>query len=1341
MKKMTLLFTLALCLNAAAQKPGSPLAKIWQQSLPFITNYATDEYKAAFQNWALVQGNNGIMYAANNSGVLEYDGVTWQLIPTTEGNPVRSLAKDAGGRIYVGGSGEVGYLAENNQNKMIFHSLKNKLSRADWNFGNVWFTFADKGSVYFVCDLHILEFTGGKFKVWKSDIGTLGFAWLVNGSLYVSVSEKGLYRKEKDALKLAEGGETFKGMGLTTLLPFEGKKLLATGLSKEFYIYDGATLAPLMKDGQRVRIRDAVYHSVQLSNGDYALATTGSGFYLMQRDGTIRNNICRKEGLSSDAVYAVFEDAERDLWLATDNGISRLEISSPLRVLNENHGLDENPMDIEVFNDKLFTTNSKGLFELNSLSSQGISKPYFQKIAGIDNLTMHCQTFGNELIVSNYDGVFVFNANGSRSQIAKENVVRVEEARSAQVPTHLLVGLEGNGLTELLLKDGKWVQGGRRDDMKFYSESFARAADGTVFINSRRNGIYEIAWQTPGAVHSLADPFKLIHHGPENGLSSNKIRWLERVGNTVYASTDEAMHRFNPVRRAFEVDSVLTAGVAQYKGGWINEIVAGRDGTMWFTLYHNYQSQIFEYAQSKLQRLPVSGRLSDALISKVHDNGDGFMVFGSNKWLVLFDKNLETGVAKPFRTLIRRISIDQDSSVHFRGTSPEMAYGHRLRFQFALPSYDLSTKNQFQYFLEGFHDHWSAWSGESFVDFTNLPEGNYVFRVRGKDVYGSAGEDAVLAFTVLPPWYRTWWAFAIYAMLLGGMAVTLVRFREKKLKMEKLVLENTVRERTEKIMLQTEELKEMDRLKSRFFANISHEFRTPLTLILAPLEEELSKKPAAEQDKLLIMKRYANRLLELVNQLLNLSKLEAGKMELQIQKGELRQFLSVLSSSFDSLAQHKEIAFEKAIAVPEGPFWFDPDKLEKVIINLLSNAFKFTPAGGSVKIAAHITDKAGKPVLQVSVSDTGRGIAQEEQEKVFESFYQARQTVENQDGGTGLGLAFAQELVKLHKGNISLQSEVGKGSVFKVEVPVSKEGYKADQILENEPLHDILPAIGQASHVPGEPAAKDTRKGRQAASNAAAQETVLIVEDNAELRNYIGSLLEGQYTVFKAPDGAEALACARKMLPSLIISDLMMPRMDGIEFTASIKSDERTSHIPVILLTAKSGQESRIDGLKTGADDYLTKPFSVEELMVRVRNLIDLRKKLAERYRERIRVHVTSSEEMSLDDKFLMRAKEIVEANMEDVLFSVEKMAEEMSLSRTQLLRKLKALTGLAPNDFIRDLRLQKAAEMIRRKADTITQIGYAVGFNDQSYFSKSFKKEFGETPTEYAARVSQKED
>ncbi|WP_188928088.1 hybrid sensor histidine kinase/response regulator transcription factor [Dyadobacter endophyticus] len=1346
MKRIILLFALAMGPDVAAQSPESPLARIWQQSLPFITNYSTNEYKAAFQNWALAQGENGVIYAANNSGVLEYDGVSWKLIPTTEGNPVRSLAKDSTGRIYVGGSGEVGYLAINDKNKTDFHSLKNKLNRSDWNFGNVWFTFAHNGSVYFVCDLHILEWVNGRFRVWKSDIGALGFAWLVNGALYVSTSEKGLLRKHKDGLKPVPGGEAFKGMGLSGLLPYQGNKLLAVGLSKEFFIYDGSKLEPFMRNGQRVRIRDAVYHGLRLSNGDYALATTGSGLYLMDRNGAIRSNFCRKEGVSSDAVYSVFEDAEKDLWLATDNGISRLETNSPLRILNENHGLDENPMDIEVFNNKLFTTNSKGLFELNRVPSQGLLKPYFKKIEGIDNLTMHCQVFGDELIVSNYDGVFRLDQKGNKSLLAKEHVVRVEESRQAQPPTHLLVGLEGNGLTELLFSNGKWVQGSRREDMKFYSESFARAADGTILINSRRNGIYEIAWQTPENMrsqqHTLGEEFKLIHHGPENGLSSNKIRWLERVGNTVYASTDEAMHRFNSDKRVFEVDSLITTSVAPYKGGWINEIIAGRDGTMWFTLYHNYQSHVFEYSYNRMRRLPISGRLSDALISKIHDNGDGFMLFGSNKWIVLFDRNLKISAGKSFKTLIRQISIDQDSLVSFRGRQsvPEIAYGHRLRFQFALPSYDLSNKNQFQYFLEGFHDQWSAWTEESFVDFTNLPEGNYVFRVRGRDVYGNAGAEDRLVFIVLPPWYRSWWALAIYALLLVGMAAILVRFRERKLKKEKLALEDTVRERTEKILLQTEELKEMDRLKSRFFANISHEFRTPLTLILAPLEEELAKKPPAEQGRLLIMKRYANRLLELVNQLLNLSKLEAGKMELQVQNVELRQFLSVLSSSFDSLAQHKGISFEKSVGVPEGSFWFDPDKLEKVIINLLSNAFKFTPASGLVKFEANMDEQSGRQMLCIAVSDTGRGIAPEEQKQVFESFYQARQTVENQDGGTGLGLAFARELVKLHKGDISLQSQVGKGSVFSIRIPVSKEAFDAKQIVEAGLSGYTLPSA-QAISLPLDEREENKRDASGPKSRGSAQrETVLIVEDNAELRGYMASLLENDYIIYKAPDGAEALACARKVLPSLIISDLMMPKMDGMQLTASIKSDERTSHIPVILLTAKSGQESRIDGLKTGADDYLTKPFSVEELTVRVANLIELRKKLAERYRERIRVQVTPAEEMSLDDKFLMKAKEIVEANMEDVLFSVEKMAEEMSLSRTQLLRKLKALTGLAPNDFIRDLRLQKAAEMIRQKADTITQIGYAVGFNDQSYFSKSFKKEFGETPTEYSARVSHKE-
>ncbi|MCE7064963.1 ATP-binding protein [Dyadobacter sp. CY326] len=1337
MKKLILICALASSLNLAAQKPQTPLHAIWQKSLPFITNYVTDDYKAALQNWALLQADNGIVYAANNSGVLEFDGTTWRLIKTTEGSPARSMAKTSSGRIFVGGSGEVGYLAANAQNEIVFYSLKNKLDSANWDFGNVWFTYARGNSVFFICDQYILKWDQGKFSVWKSNMGTLGFAWMIRETLYVSVSGKGLMKLEGNGLALVEGGADFKGMGLTGLLPYSDNQLLAIGLNKQFKIYDGHSLRPFAKDGKAVEIIDAVYHGVRLSNGDYALATTGSGFYLRDHSGNIKSHISRKDGLPSDAIYAAFEDAEGDVWLATDNGISRLEINAPLRILNANHGLDENPFDIEFFNGKIYATNSKGLFELNQSAGNGIAKLSFSKIKGVDNLTMHCQKIGEKLIVSNYDGVFSLDKMGKLSMIMRENVVRVEESRGNA--GHLFVGLEGPGITELLYADGQWKKGEKRTDIKAYAESFIRAANGNVFINTRRSGIFEMAWKDPAKPKTLSDSFNLIHHNVHNGLSSNTIRSMESVDGKIYVSTDHAMHRFNPAKHTFETDKVLTAGMKPYEGGWINEIVEGRDAKMWFTLYHNYQSHVFKYQNNALRKLPVSGRFSDALISKVYDSGAGITMFGSNKGIVLFDEDMQVGQNNPFKTLIRRVLINKDSLLDVSASgshNPEIEYGHDgLRFQFALPSYDLSSKNEFQYDLEGFNAHWSAWSTESMVDFTNLSEGDYVFRVRGRNVYGEVGAEARLAFTILPPWYRTWWAYAMYVLLLAGLTMLIIRIRERKLKMEKQQLENTIRERTEKIMTQTAELQEMDRVKSRFFANISHEFRTPLTLILAPLEEEIKKTPRGEREGLLIMKRYANRLVELVNQLLNLSKLEAGKMELQVAKGDLKQFLNILSSSFDSLAQHKEINFTRTIEMEEKPYWFDADKLEKIIINLLSNAFKFTPPFGTVLFNAHILMKEGRETLAVSLSDTGKGIAPDEQQRVFESFYQSRQKTDGYEGGTGLGLALVKELVKLHNGTIQLESAVGFGSVFTMEVPVSNEAFADNQLITK--VNGTLKSKISNGVIKSDETQTETI--RKIKIDQEPKDSVLIAEDNNELRDYMAILLEGQFVVHKAANGAEALEMARCVMPSLIISDLMMPVMDGIELTSQIKSDVRTSHIPVILLTAKGGQESRIDGLKTGADDYLTKPFSIEELSVRVRNLIDLRKKLAERYRERIRVQVTPSTELSIDDKFLMKAKHVVEANMEDVSFSVEKMAEEMNLGRTQLLRKMKALTGQAPTDFIRDLRLQKAAEMIRQKADTITQIGYAVGFNDQSYFSKCFKKEYGETPTEYSLRVSKK--
>ena len=531
-----------------------------------------------------------------------------------------------------------------------------------------------------------------------------------------------------------------------------------------------------------------------------------------------------------------------------------------------------------------------------------------------------------------------------------------------------------------------------------------------------------------------------------------------------------------------------------------------------------------------------------------------------------------------------------------------------------------------------------------------------------------------------------------------------------------------------------EKLKELDKLKTDFFANISHEFRTPLTLILAPLENEIKKKSSVEgKESLLLIRRSANRLLELVNQLLDISRLESGRMELHVRQSHIKKFLLVIAASFDSLAEHKQIEFVKKINLGEDQYWYDQDKVEKIIANLLSNAFKYTPSGGTVTFIADSNDGHS---IYFTVADTGPGIPEDEQAQIFTAFYQTKQSALSHHQGSGLGLSLVKELVRLYSGSISLQSVPGAGTSFHVIIPIEKTAFRTDQIFEESPEVFLLNSelISYTS--------ENQKLIKQNGPVQNGKDAILVVEDNADMREFISATLQNNdFAVFTAQDGKEGLHMALKYVPSLVLSDLMMPVMNGIELTERVKNDERTSHIPVILLTAKNEMQSKIEGLTTGADDYLTKPFSPAELLARINNLIKLRKKLAEKFRERIIVPATSSNQISLDDKFLYRVRAVVESNLPDYTFTVEKMAEEMNLSRTQLLRKLKALTGISPNDFIKDMRLKRAADMIQQRVDTITQIGYAVGFNDQSYFTKCFKKQFGLTPTDYSIQFQRKGD
>ena len=532
-------------------------------------------------------------------------------------------------------------------------------------------------------------------------------------------------------------------------------------------------------------------------------------------------------------------------------------------------------------------------------------------------------------------------------------------------------------------------------------------------------------------------------------------------------------------------------------------------------------------------------------------------------------------------------------------------------------------------------------------------------------------------------------------------------------------------------------LAEMDELKSRLFSNISHEFRTPLTLILGPIEEMLSKteKKPASRKTVKMMRRNANRLLNLVNQMLDLSKLDAGSMKLELVEGDLIKSLKLIVLSFASLAEQKKIKFSYTFPEEKWITCFDQDKLEKILNNLLSNALKFTPEGGEVKCVVKLADP-GKNLVEISIQDTGKGIPADQLDKIFDRFHQVEESYEPESAGTGIGLSLTKELVDLLHGDIKVESELEKGTIFIVQIPVGKEHLKESEYIIQEKGEITKPAIQPELEV----VAKEEGYAEDFYQETKSEEEfplVLTVEDHAEIRTHIREHLEDCFRIMEAEDGAAGLDKAIENIPDLVITDLMMPKMDGVEMCRKLKTDERTSHIPVIMLTAKASVEDRVEGLETGADAYVTKPFNIKELIVRVKNLIEQRKKLRERFSREVTLEPKDIAITSADEKFLNRAIGIIEEKMGDFEFDAQTLQQEMTLSRSQLFRKLKALTDQSITEFIRTIRLKRGAKLLEQKFGNVAQVTYEVGFNNLSYFAKCFKELFGVSPSEYVKQKS----
>lgn len=789
--------------------------------------------------------------------------------------------------------------------------------------------------------------------------------------------------------------------------------------------------------------------------------------------------------------------------------------------------------------------------------------------------------------------------------------------------------------------------------------------DGTLWGGGNGSGLFNYSPETD----------KLSFITEKDGLLSNGIMGLEGDSSGgLWLSSHRGLSHFDPsdssFRNFFREDGFLSSEFT-YKASF-----KSRDGEIILGSLHGVVSFYPEQIQS-----------SDFIPP-----------------LVLTDLNIDNAPHIPAEDALGNFHISVAEKLVLRHDQND------LSISFSSLDFSHPSRINYRFFLENMELDWRPPGTKNTAYYTNLNPGKYVFHVTGTNGDGVWNEaETKLHIHILPPWWKTPWAYIVYSLL---SVFILYMLREFELNRQHLKHQWDIKR------LETEKLKEIDQVKSRFFANISHEFRTPITLILGPVQQLLgAARSHKNREKLTGIQRNAQRLNELIEQLLDLSKLDARHMKLKAWETDVVGKMKEMVAMFSSLAELRKIELIFRTGEDRLFLWIDNDMFEKIMYNLLGNAIKFTPIGGRIDV---YLGRSAKGAVQIMISDSGPGIPEEDKGNVFDRFYQSESAYAS--NGTGIGLSLTKELIELHSGKIRVESQEGEGCTFIIELPEGKAHLSGEEIAPVKP-ESTLSAPPHAE-ITGEAEGEDQADHRG--------NLILVVDDSIEIRAYIRDILDGRFRILEARNGVEGVEVAVSRFPDMIISDVMMPEMDGVKFCRMVKNDERTSHIPVILLTAKAGDEHKMEGLKTGADAYLTKPFDKQELNIRIRNLISQRLILQEKFKSKAIVQPGDIRVLSSNDRLLQRVVDAVEKHLDNPEFSASLLASEVGASRMLLHNKIKALTGQTTSEFIRTMRLKRAAQLLQQNSGNISEIAYEVGFQSLSYFTRTFRKYFGKTPSSY---------
>lgn len=1053
--------------------------------------------------------------------------------------------------------------------------------------------------------------------------------------------------------------------------------------------------------------------------------------------------------LSDNTIIALYKDRNKNIWIGTWDGgidyyndysnyfqfhIARKDIFRPMYSYNS----------FAEWNNQIWIGTNDGLIAYNRNNGKyTFQSGKLSNIAHKDEVK-YIKPLNNELYVSIFGGDLftIKQATPQRTLLGYKGAyvrdMEKDDAGNLWLASHTndylsLYNTKSNTFSN------KFLIKGRKMPIQFVNvQDLLVDSKSIIWIGTRNNGLYQYNYIT----HEIKSYQAYYKAGclPNNNVSvifkdSRNRLWIGTYGGGL-CLFNRANGKFYVFDERQGLSSNAICGILEDKLGNIWVTTQGSISCLKNGKFINY---------THANGLPLQEINMHACLR----GSDGaFYVGGNNGFISFQPEYLKKNPYIP-KIAISGFKIWDNNK---KGDTDPLYYIHangkiKLRYNqshfsisYAALNYIFPHNNQYAYKLEGFDKNWNYVGNETTATYTNLPPGKYIFEVKGSNNDGVWNEEGTrFVIVITPPFYATWWAYTFYLLL----ALFLLWFVFNYF-ITKERLENDLKIK----QIEQQHSEESHQLRIRLFTNFSHELRTPLTLIIGPLNTMLSdhKLPLAITESLSIMQKNANRLLLLVNQLMDFRKLESGNLKLKVSQDNFKDFIDEIVIAFQELAKQRNIQLHVHYEVDKPDIWYNNYQLEKVLFNLLSNAFRHTRNNGTISIKIRQWDIAvakkkygerfdkipnkTKQILEIKVRDTGHGIAAADLNKIFDPFYQAGNYEVNTVYGTGIGLNLTKGIVELHRGTIWAESKEGQGSIFRVFLPLGdqhlKEGEKEDSTeSKSDDVELVKPNLLSTVDSINSPEEKKEPLKRY---------TVLIIEDNQDVRFYIKSQLKNQYNIKEADNGLDGKEVALRIIPDIIICDIMMPGMNGIDLCQFLKVDVRTSHIPIILLTARVTIPQIEEGLQHGADDYITKPFNAELLQVRIENLIKNREKLREVFGKKIIMeNDIKSDTPSMDERFLIKVHDYIIKNMDDPELSIEDLAEEIGMSRTQLFRKVKAITDMSPQKLLLSIRLKAAATCLKDEGLNVSETCAKVGFSDPSYFSKRFKAYYNISPSDYA--------